>query len=216
MAQLFPPSSNVIAPTVLLGAAGVLLLCAVAVWMLFGSAYATGVGVPIEQPVPFSHQHHVGELGIDCRFCHTAVEVSSSAGVPPTHTCMGCHSQIWTEARMLEPVRQSMMRNQPIGWNRVNRLPDYVYFNHQVHIAKGVGCVSCHGRVDRMPLVAKQETLYMRWCLDCHKHPEGSLRTREQVFQMDSPPPTRAEGVARMKSHQVQTINLLDCSACHR
>lgn len=216
MPQIFPPSSNAIAPAAILGAVGVLILMGVVVWLLFGSAYATAVGVPWHQPVPFSHQHHVAELGLDCRYCHTGVEVSSSAGVPPTHTCMSCHSQLWTEAKMLAPVRESLIKDQPIAWNRVHSLPDYVYFNHQVHIAKGVGCVSCHGRVDKMPFIAKAETLYMRWCLECHRHPEGALRNRDQVFEMGSPPPTAAEGEARMITHGVKKIDLTDCSACHR
>lgn len=216
MAQLFPPSSNTVAPVAVIGVVATFALLAVGVWLVFGSPYITAVGVPIHQPVPFSHEHHVGGLGIDCRYCHVSVERNSFAGMPSTHTCMTCHSQLWTEAELLAPVRQSLERNEPIRWNRVHSLPDYVYFNHSIHITKGVGCVSCHGRLDEMPLVAKAETLYMRWCLDCHIHPEPALRTREQVFNLASQAPTEAEGIARAKASGVKTAHLTDCSACHR
>jgi len=216
MSQLFPPSSNTVAPVAVLGVITTLCLLAVGIWLVFGSPYMTAVGVPINQPVPFSHEHHVGGLGIDCRYCHVSVERASFAGMPSTHTCMTCHSQLWTEAELLAPVRQSLEKNEPIRWNRVHSLPDYVYFNHSIHIAKGVGCVSCHGRVDEMPLVAKAETLYMRWCLDCHIHPEPALRAHDEVFNLASKPPTQAEGVARAKANDVRTAHLTDCSACHR
>ena len=139
--------------------------------------------------MPFSHEHHVRGLGIDCRYCHTSVEKSSFAGIPPTETCMTCHSQIWTDSPMLEPVRTSLRTNTPIRWNRVHDLPDYVYFNHGIHVQKGVGCVSCHGRVDQMPLTWKAEPMTMEWCLSCHRNPEKHLRPREEVFNMDWVPP---------------------------
>jgi hypothetical protein len=216
MAQLFSSASNTVAPGVLAGFVLMLLFLAGGVWMVFQSPYATAVGIPLEQPVPFSHEHHVSGLGIDCRYCHTGVETASFAGVPSTQTCMTCHSQVWTEAPLLAPVRESLITNEPIRWNRANRVPDYVYFNHSVHVAKGVSCVSCHGRVDQMPLVSKAHTLYMRWCLECHTHPAGILRDRSEVFDMASKNPTREVGEQRLEAHRVRTVNLLDCSACHR
>ena len=143
-----------------------------------------------EQPVPFSHEHHVRGLGIDCRYCHTSVETSSSAGMPPTYTCMSCHSQIWTDSPMLEPVRAEPRRRQADRWTRVHDLPDFVYFNHGIHVQKGVGCAECHGRVDQMPLAWKEQPLTMEWCLECHRHPEQHLRPKEEVFEMDWSPAT--------------------------
>ena len=145
------------------------------------------------QPVPFSHQHHVTGLGIDCRYCHTSVETSSFAGIPPTKTCMNCHSQIWTNAQLLEPVRASYKSGESLQWTRVNQLPDFVYFNHSIHVNKGVGCNTCHGPVDQMPLMYQQESLQMEWCLGCHRAPENNLRPRDQVFNMRYQQPTECE-----------------------
>ena len=216
MAQIFSPASNTVAPGVLIGVIVTLCLLGLLDFLIFWSPCATGVGIPMNQPVPFSHEHHVGDLGIDCRYCHTGVETAAFAGVPPTHTCMTCHSQLWTEAPMLAPVRESLVKNEPIRWNRVHNLPDYVYFNHSVHVANGVSCVSCHGRVDGMPLVAKKKTLYMRWCLECHEHPSGVLRSKADVFNMASTDPGEAVGRQRMKEYGIKPAKLLDCSACHR
>lgn len=217
MAQIFPRVYNTLAPAFLVGVVILLGLLGVCVYGVYWSPYMTGVKIPISQPIPFSHQHHVGGLGIDCRYCHTSVETSVFAGIPPTHTCMTCHSQLWTEAPVLAQVRQSLTSGKPIRWNRVHNLPDYVYFNHQIHISKGVGCVSCHGRVDEMPLTWKTETLYMRWCLDCHRHPETAIRDRSQVFDLASPNPALAEGKMRMGEYEVRPAQyLLDCSNCHR
>lgn len=217
MAQLFSRAYNTVAPAVLVGfvmLAGVIGYC---VYRVYWSPYLTGVKMPMIQPVPFSHQHHVGGLGLDCRYCHTGVERESFAGVPPTHTCMTCHSQLWTEAPVLSEVRQSLTSGKPIPWVRINNVPDYVYFDHHIHIAKGIGCVSCHGRVDEMPLTWKAETLYMRWCLDCHRAPQGFIRTQRQVFEMDSKNPSPAEGAKRMQENDTrQPQFLLDCSNCHR
>ena len=149
-----------------------------------GRPYTTWVRVPREQPVPFSHKHHVDGLGIDCRYCHTSVETSHYAGMPPTETCMTCHSQLWTQAALLEPVRQSLATGMPIQWNRVNDLPDFVYFDHSIHVNKGIGCATCHGQVDQMPLTWKENTLYMKWCLECHRAPENEIRPRGEVFNM--------------------------------
>src|SRR5581483_11790612 len=139
----------------------------------FWSSYTTMVNVPLTQPVPFSHKHHVTDDGIDCRYCHTGVENARFAGVPPTETCMTCHSQIFRDAPMLEPVRASLRENVPIRWNRVNDLPDFVYFDHSIHVQKGIGCSTCHGPVDQMPLTWKGESFYMKWCLDCHRAPQN-------------------------------------------
>lgn len=218
MGQLFTPKANV------LMRGGVLLVV-----LLIGavglagigyerSSYATGQGVVVDQPVPFSHAHHVGGLGIDCRYCHSTVENSAFAGVPSTDTCMNCHWQIWTQADLLEPVRESWRTDQPIAWNRVHDLPDFVFFNHSVHIRAGVGCVTCHGRVDRMPLMYKAEPMTMRWCLDCHRDPAPRLRPREQVFNMRWRPPDdrRALGARLMARYGIDTARLTDCTTCHR
>ena len=150
--------------------------------------------IPFQQPVPFSHKHHVSDDGIDCRYCHTSVEKSSFAGLPPTETCMTCHSQIWTDSPMLAPVRASFATNTPLKWNRVHDLPGYVYFNHSIHVAKGIGCSTCHGRVDQMPLTRKTETLYMKWCLDCHRNPQKYIRPRDKIYDMAWQPARRSAG----------------------
>jgi hypothetical protein len=150
----------------------------------YRSSYATGVQEVVPQPVPFSHMHHVGQLGIDCRYCHTSVETSAYAGVPPTKTCMNCHQQMWVGTEMLSGVRESYATDKPIQWNRVHNLPDYTYFNHSIHISKGVGCVSCHGQVNEMPLTFQSKTLLMEWCLKCHRQPEKHLRPKDEVFSM--------------------------------
>jgi len=187
-----------------------------AAYMVGKSAYFTEVNVAREQPVPFSHRHHAGELGIDCRYCHTAVEESAFAGLPPTATCMTCHSQIWANSPMLEPVRASYRTDQSLEWTRVNALPDFVYFNHSIHVSKGIGCVTCHGPVDHMPLTWRANTLQMEWCLDCHRQPERYVRPREQVFNADYAPPADqiALGQRLVKEYKIQ--RLTDCSTCHR
>jgi hypothetical protein len=161
----------------------------------------------------------VGELGIDCRYCHTSVEKSSFAGLPPTQTCMTCHSQIWTNAPMLEPVRASYRDNQSISWIRVNALPDYVYFNHSIHVAKGVGCTTCHGPIAQMPLTYKANTLYMGWCLDCHRQPEKNLRPKSEVFNPNYVQPANQMelGAQLAKEYHLQPLKTLQsCSTCHR
>ena len=173
-----------------------------------------------EQPVPFSHEHHVHGLGIDCRYCHTSVETSAFAGMPPTYTCMSCHSQIWSDSPMLEPVRASL-RERMSRWpgRRVHDLPDFVYFHHGIHIQKGVGCVSCHGRVDQMPLAWKEEPMTMEWCLDCHRHPERQLAPKEAVFLMDWEPPSATRpslGRELIQKNHIEVEQLTNCSICHR
>ena len=189
MAQIFHPSFNALAKGSIFGA--VILLAGLG-WVGYTveqSPYVTGAGIPVDQPVPFSHEHHARGLGIDCRYCHTSVEDSHFAGIPPTKTCMTCHSQIWSTAEMLRPVRQSWATDNPIQWNRVHNLPDFVFFNHSVHVAKGIGCVTCHGQVDRMPLMFQQASLQMEWCLECHRDPGKFVRPREEVFNINWQPP---------------------------
>ncbi|HEY7114998.1 MAG TPA: cytochrome c3 family protein [Tepidisphaeraceae bacterium] len=219
MAQLFKPWTNSLAR----GTIYVLILGgALGGWIAYGiqtSPYASYQGVVRDQPVPFSHEHHVGGLGIDCRYCHTSVTDSSFAGLPATQVCMTCHSQIWTNAALLEPVRQSWRTQTPIHWTRVNSLPGYVYFDHSIHVAKGVGCATCHGPVDRMPLMYQAQTLQMRFCLDCHRDPTQYLRPRDQVFNMAyQPPPDQARlGRELAERYHVRDVqSLTNCSTCHR
>ncbi len=183
------------------------------------SDYLTGVGYAPRQPVPFNHAHHVGELGIDCRYCHGGVETSAEAGLPPTYTCMTCHSQIFTGAKMLAPVRDSMASDTPLHWARVAGLPDYVYFNHSIHIAKGVGCSSCHGPVDRMQLTRRKNAFHMSFCLDCHRAPEKYVRPADQVWNTEwiAPPDQTKKGRALVAANHIDTSGrLTDCTTCHR
>jgi hypothetical protein len=176
---------------------------------------------PRAQPVPFSHKHHAGELGIDCRYCHANVAEGPHAGLPPTHTCMTCHSQIWTNAPMLAAVRQSLAQHKPLDWRRVALVPDYVYFRHDIHIAKGVGCVECHGRIDKMPLTYRAVPLTMQFCLDCHRDPGPRLRPADQVTNMTwKPPPktadARALGHRLLQQYGIRAGELTHCNVCHR
>ena len=179
--------------------------------------YVSHVGLAKDQPVPFSHKHHVTGMGIDCRYCHTSVEESAFAGIPPVETCMTCHSLVWTEAPLLEPVRAAWRDEVPLQWTRVHDLPDFVYFRHDIHIAKGIGCNSCHGPVDQMPLMYKENTLNMEWCLECHREPEREIRPREQVFDVTWSPPADQEriGPRLVEDYDVQVSQLTDCSVCH-
>jgi hypothetical protein len=219
MAQIFPQSANTVARVIIFGSVALASALGWAVCVVDRSSWATGQDVVREQPVPFSHQHHVAGLGLDCRFCHTSVESSSFAGVPSTKVCMTCHSQIWTNAELLEPVRDSWRTQVPIQWTRVHFLAGYVYFNHSIHIQKGVGCSTCHGRVQEMPLMYQAQSLQMRWCLDCHRDPAQYLRPRDQVFDMDwSPPPdqlARGRELADLY-HLLPKQQMQNCSTCHR
>ena len=211
------PLVRLLAKVTLIGA-GIMIVSGTAWWWSAAwTDYRTGVGWVVDQPIPFSHEHHVGGLGIDCRFCHSAVEKSADAGMPPTHTCMTCHSQIWTNADLLAPVRDSLARNQPIRWQRVNKLPGYVYFNHSIHIGKGVGCASCHGAVDRMKLMSKTHGFAMKFCLDCHRDPGPRLRPPEALFdtewKRDAATPSPQ---ALMDFYHLGRRRLTDCSICHR
>ena len=216
MAQIFHRSTNTISKVSILGF--VFILAAVS-WLLaviFRSDYLTGARVVREQPVPFSHKHHVSGLGIDCRYCHTSVETSSFAGLPPTETCMSCHSQIWSDSPILEPVRASFQTGQPLHWTRVHDLPNFVYFNHSIHLGKGVGCSTCHGRVDQMPLMLAEHNLLMEWCLDCHRMPERYVRPRGYIFRMDWTPPTNQLSIGRTLVKEYGIRKLTDCYTCHR
>ena len=186
-----------------------------AFWLVRSSFY-TKVGVAIEQPVPFSHKHHVEDLGIDCRFCHTSAEKSSFAGIPATSTCMKCHNIIWKESPALEPVRESWRTGKPLNWWRVHDLPDHVYFNHSIHLAKGVSCLECHGQVNEMPLMRKKNTLHMQWCLECHRHPENRLRPKEEVFNMHWKKPENIEAMQKELSHKYNVKTVQNCTSCHR
>jgi hypothetical protein len=171
----------------------------------------------VEQPVPFSHKHHVGDDGIDCRYCHSTVETSAFAGIPPISTCMTCHSQLYTDQPVLKPVVDSWRNGIALHWQRVHQLPDFVYFNHAIHVAKGVGCETCHGRVDKMALTARTQPLSMQWCLDCHRAPQKYLRPREQEFAMGwRPMDQQTLGLALVKRYHIDTRRLADCSVCHR
>lgn len=212
MAQLFPSGANQ-ALWAALALSGLAL--AGLAWgshLLTFSSFYTGVGVPLNQPVPFSHEHHVSGLGIDCRYCHTSVEEHASAGIPPTETCMTCHSQVWRDAPVLAPVRESWQSGNRLHWRRVHDLPDYVFFNHSAHVKKGVACVTCHGRVDRMPLVWKDATLYMRWCLECHRNPAPHLGSPQSVTQPVVLPGSHTQVAAL----GLPTARMQDCSLCHR
>ncbi|HYX26711.1 MAG TPA: cytochrome c3 family protein [Thermoanaerobaculia bacterium] len=219
MMQIFHRSTNTIAKVSIFGSIFFLAFFAWVYSTLLRSSYVTGQGVVKKQPVPFSHQHHVAGLGIDCRYCHTSVERSAFAGIPPTETCMNCHRQIWTNAELLEPIRASFRDNVPVQWTRLNDLPDFVYFNHSVHVAKGMGCVTCHGPVNRMQLTFQHASLQMEWCLSCHRDPAPNVRPRDEVFNLDWQPPAdprqaRALQARLVKEYDVKSLT--SCSTCHR
>jgi hypothetical protein len=218
MVQIFRPSADTVVRVALISILVVpFLAIAIAYWVM-RSSYITNQNITLAQPVPFSHEHHISGLGLDCRYCHSGVERSAVAGVPPTHTCMTCHSQLYTQAEMLEPIRRSLADNKPVAWNKVNRLPDYVYFDHSIHIAKGVGCTTCHGPVGQMPLMRAGAPLTMGWCLDCHRNPAPNLRPMSEVFNPEWTPPTNQleQGKALLAQHHIDNSHLTDCSVCHR
>ena len=217
MAQVFGRSMNWVATGSILGGVVVLGTALGVLLNINRLDYVSLVGVARDQPVPFSHKHHVTGVGIDCRYCHTTVEESAFAGIPPTETCMTCHSMLWTEAAMLEPIRASLRDDEPIRWTRVHDLPDFVYFRHDIHVSKGIGCQSCHGQVDQMPLMWKENTLNMEWCLECHRAPERHIRPKEEVFNMNWSPPMNQEEMGRnlVEQYDVQKVQLTDCSICH-
>lgn len=219
MAQIFNKSANNIAKismvmvVVLAGVAGF------AFTQISRSSYLTGRYLEKQQPVQFSHKHHVGDDGIDCRYCHTSVETTASAGMPPTQTCMNCHTQIWADSPYLEPVRASFRDNKPIEWERVHDLPEYTYFNHSIHVAKGVGCSTCHGQIDNMPAVYQENTLQMEWCLACHRNPENFIRPKSEIYNMkwqdaDLDAKERLDLKAKYKIRSKEMMT--SCSVCHR
>ena len=216
MPQIFHRSTNTLAKVSGFGA--VLLLAAFLALVLAvnRSSYVTQAEVVREQPVPFSHKHHVLGIGIDCRYCHTTVETSAFAGIPPTETCMTCHSQLFSDSPILEPVRASFRTGESLEWTRVHDLPDFVYFDHSIHLHKGIGCETCHGRVDRMPLTWKAETLNMEWCLECHRAPERFVRPRDQVFSMGWAPPVDQAVLGEKLVREYDIQKLTNCSICHR
>ena len=217
MSQIFRSSTNSLARvSIVLGLVAVAAGGGALFELIADSNYATRQGEAREQPIPFSHAHHVGSMGIDCRYCHSSVENSDWAVIPPTKTCMNCHSQIWINSSTLEPVRESFRTNQSIKWTKVYDLPDYVYFNHSIHVKKGVGCETCHGRIDEQPLTYQQPSLQMRWCLDCHRNPEKNLRPRDQITKMGYVPsePQEQLGARLVKEYHVQKLDT--CWTCHR
>jgi hypothetical protein len=216
MAQIFHRSTNTISRVSVFGGIGIIVVLVATLAAINRSSYVTEVGVARSQPVQFSHKHHVSDDGIDCRYCHTSVEESSFAGIPPTKTCMNCHTQIWYDSPMLEPVRESFRSGRSLQWTRVHNLPGFVYFDHSIHVKKGVGCSTCHGRVDEMPLMWRENSLYMEWCLECHRAPESFVRPRDKVFSMDwQPPPDQlAQGLKLIKEYNIK--KLTSCSTCHR
>ncbi len=216
MPQFFPRTANSIARLTLLGVVCAVTLFAIGSYLIVESPYETRQGMPRPQPIPFSHAHHAGDLGIDCRYCHTTVETSSFANIPATKICMNCHSQMWAVAPILEPLRESYRSGRSIAWTRVHDLPDFVYFNHGIHVHNGIGCSTCHGRVDKMPITWQAESLRMKWCLDCHRHPERYVRPRDRVFDMDYQPPPNQTALGKRLVSEYHIQSLISCSTCHR
>lgn len=229
MPQVFPKSMNVLARVMALGLPLIFGTGVVGGAAFYRSDYTTGTREVVDQPVPFSHKHHVAQLGIGCQYCHTAVEQSASAGLPPTKTCMNCHQQMWVSADLLAPIRKSYEADIPVAWNKVHNVPHYTYFNHSIHVAKGVGCYSCHGRIDEMNLVFQSKTLLMEWCIDCHRNPEKNLRPKEEIYNMTwkaedvinkdtgKPYDQATLGKKLKEAHQVREASVLtNCSICHR
>jgi hypothetical protein len=219
MAQIFHRSANLIARFSVLALVVLANLALAVVLLVARSPYITNQRVTRNQPLQFSHKHHVGDDGIDCRYCHTSVESSAYAGIPPTKTCMNCHSVLFNNVAYLEPIRESYRTDESIQWVKVHRLADYVYFNHSIHINKGIGCSTCHGAVNQMPLMFQASPLNMDWCLACHRHPEQNVRPKDQVFNMDWKAPANQEELGKklVAEYKIRTVNeLTSCSTCHR
>jgi hypothetical protein len=219
MARVFHRSTNSLSRVIIFG---FVFLMAALSWVAItigNSAYLTNVGVAQQQPIPFSHEHHVSGLGIDCRYCHTSVEKSAFAGMPATQICMNCHSQIWSDSPMLEPVRASFRSGVPIEWTRVHNLPEFSYFNHSIHVHQGIGCSSCHGQVDQMPLTFATNAMYMEWCLQCHRNVARYVRPRTEIFNMKWQPSTDqlVQGEKLIREYHIKDVRSLTvCSTCHR
>jgi hypothetical protein len=216
MSQIFHRSANTLSKVSLFGVLALLTGLLLLALVLGRSSYVTRAQEFVEQPIQFSHLHHVLDDGIDCRYCHTSVETSSFAGIPPTKTCINCHSQLFSTEPILEPVRTSFRDNTPLHWTRVHDLPDFVYFNHSIHVKKGIGCESCHGRVDEMPLMMQQNSLQMEWCLDCHRNPEKFVRPRDQITTMGYRPPVPQAVMGPRLVQEYGIRSLTSCSTCHR
>jgi Cytochrome c7 and related cytochrome c len=216
VAQVFSPRSNSISRVTLWGSLFGLALVFSVLELYVRSPYVTDVGRPVDQPVPFSHKHHVTDDGIDCRYCHTTVETSAFAGIPPTQVCMNCHSQVWSQSSTLAPVFDSFQSGQPIRWNRVTNLPEFVYFDHSIHVNKGVGCSTCHGRVDEMPLTFKTQSMQMSFCLECHQDPARFVRPANQVFNMAWTPPANQADVGQQLVAAYHIQSKISCDTCHR
>jgi hypothetical protein len=219
MSQIFHPRANALARVSLFGTLTLVVFLACMLLVVMRSDLVTGANTNIEQPVQFSHAHHVGGLGIDCRYCHTSVETSSFANIPPTKTCMNCHAQIWATSPYLEPVRASFRSGESLQWQRVHNLPDFVYFNHSIHVTKGIGCETCHGRLDLMPGIYQAKSLQMEWCLECHRAPEKFIRPSDAVYTMGyTPPVSQAElGPRLVREYRIEDARrLTSCSTCHR
>ena len=216
MSQIFQRSANTLSKLSLFGALAIVGGLLLLVMVIGRTSYVTRQHEIIEQPIQFSHLHHVKDDGIDCRYCHTSVETSSFAGIPPTKTCMNCHSQLFTTAPILEPVRASFTNETPLHWIRVHDLPDFVYFNHSIHVKKGVGCETCHGRVDEMPLMQQQNSLQMEWCLNCHRNPEKYVRPRSEITTMGYRPPVPQSVLGPQLVKEYAINSLTSCSTCHR
>ena len=216
MPQIFPKSANAWSKASIFMVLGIVLTLGWTVMMLQRSDFVTAADTFVDQPVQFSHQHHVGGIGIDCRYCHNSVEVAATASIPPTKTCINCHSQIWSTSPYLEPVRASFREDKPLRWTRVHDLPDFVYFNHSIHVKKGMGCETCHGRVDNMPLMRQQSSLQMEWCLDCHRNPEQYVRPRTEVFTMGYVPAVAQAELGPQLVAEYKIQSLTNCSVCHR
>ena len=217
MAQIFPRATNQIAKaSIALGVVVAAMIVGIVLFAFPRSAYVTRQKEAREQPVPFYHKHHVGGIGIDCRYCHTSVEHSATAGIPPTQTCMNCHSIIFKDSPTLEPVRASWRENRSIPWVRVHDLPDFVYFNHSAHVNKGVGCTTCHGPIDEMSYVYAEKSLLMEWCLDCHRQPEKYLRPKSEVFSVAYRPPADQLALGRRLRAEYGVETQTTCSTCHR
>lgn len=218
MSQVFHPSANSIARMSILGVIVLVIVIGGVAALYLQASFYTFSYVVLDQPVPFSHQRHVGGNGLDCRYCHTTVEVAANSGIPPTETCLTCHSTILKDSPMIEPLWESQETGKPIEWNRVHDLPDYVYYNHSIHIAKGIGCTTCHDKVQNMRLTWKGATLQMGWCLECHRNPEKFIRPKEEVFNVnwEAPDNQLEMGKELVKEYDIKVKQLTDCSVCHR
>lgn len=225
MPQIFHKNMNYQVKTAIVAIVLLANAAFAAAFIWYKSGNVSGQGNQVIQPVQFTHEHHVGGLGLDCRYCHFNVERSSFAQVPPTKVCMTCHSQMYTQEQILEPVRESWRTDKPIQWVRVHQLSDFVYFNHSAHVNKGIGCAECHGRVDQMPLMYQANSLHMAWCLQCHFNPQDHVRPKDQITNMEYEHPTSPDQKIAVGDQQLTQLELakqyhvqskVNCSTCHR